>query len=166
MLKKILYMLGVVLLLTFSNAQAAMLNAAFVAIVKAGAERGDAFYQCVLAECHDFADCEGIPHDYSKARIWYEKAATQGSAEAQFNLGNMYRNGQGVRQDYVKSRKLWEKAAAQGYASAQYNLGVMYAKGQGVRQNKRTAKEWFGKACDNGEQKGCDNYRILNEAGL
>lgn len=27
------------------------------------------------------------------------------------------------------------------------------------------AKEWFGKACDDGDQKGCDNYRQLNEQG-
>ncbi len=130
MLKKILYMLGVVLLLTFSNAQAAEINAAVVARIKAAAKRGDARGQCALAECYSGFDCEGIPHDYVRARQWYEKAAAQGDAEAQ------------------------------------YNLGVMYDEGQGVRQNKRTAKEWFGKACDNGHQTGCDEYRKLNEAGF
>ena len=42
----------------------------------------------------------------------------------------------------------------------------MYVKGKGVRQDGRTAKEWFGKACDNGEQNGCDAYRELNEKGF
>lgn len=55
--------------------------------------------------------------------------------------------------------------AAAGDAKAQFFLGVMYANGRGVRQNKITAKEWYGKACDNGNQKGCDAYRELNEAG-
>jgi len=41
----------------------------------------------------------------------------------------------------------------------------MYNNGQGVRVNKATAKEWFGKACDNGEQKGCDRYRELSLQG-
>ena len=38
-------------------------------------------------------------------------------------------------------------------------------KGEGVRQNKTTAKWYFGKACDYGDQDGCDKYRILNEQG-
>jgi len=38
----------------------------------------------------------------------------------------------------------------------------MYYKGKGVRKNMDIAKELFGKACDNGDQDGCDNYRILN----
>ena len=166
MLKKMLYMLSVTLLFAFSNAQAAEYDAAVVKGWKARAERGDASAQCLLAMCYDLSNCEGIPHDYVKARKWYEKAAAQGDADAQFNLGVMYRQGKGVRQDYVKARKWYEKAAAQGDADAQNNLGALYHNGQGVRQNKRTAKEWFGKACDNGAQMGCDNYRKLNEMGF
>ena len=41
--------------------------------------------------------------------------------------------------------------------------GVMYESGQGLRQNHGTAKEYFGKACDLGDQKGCDFYKKLNE---
>ena len=46
-----------------------------------------------------------------------------------------------------------------------FNLGVLYTKGLGVRQNFQTAKEYYGKACDSGEQEGCDEYRKLNEKG-
>lgn len=45
----------------------------------------------------------GIPKDYALARQWYEKAATQGFAEAQFNLGTLYVNAQGVPEDYVRA---------------------------------------------------------------
>ena len=55
-----------------------------------------------------------------------------------------------------------QRSAIQGDSDAQYNLGVMYYEGEGVRQNIATAKEFFGKACDNGFQQGCDNYRKLN----
>jgi TPR repeat protein len=41
----------------------------------------------------------------------------------------------------------------------------MYYNGRGVRQNKSLAKEYFGKACYNGFQNACKNYRILNEQG-
>ena len=55
-----------------------------------------------------------------------------------------------------------QRLANQGDAEAQYNLGVRYENGEGVRQNMITAKEWYGKSCDNGVQRGCDNYRKLN----
>ena len=55
--------------------------------------------------------------------------------------------------------------AEQGVAKAQFNLGVMYYNGYGVRRNFHLSKEWFGKACDSGWQKGCDQYRYLNQAG-
>ena len=45
------------------------------------------------------------------------------------------------------------------------NLGISFEYGQGVRQNRTTAKEYYGKACDLGNQEGCDNYRKLNEQG-
>jgi TPR repeat protein len=38
----------------------------------------------------------------------------------------------------------------------------MYQDGVGVRQNNTEAKEWFGKACDNGNQIGCDLYQVHN----
>ena len=67
------------------------------------------------------------------------------------------------QRDYQTAFKLLLPLAEQGYASAQFNLGVMYASGQGVKQVDEHAKEWLGKACDNGEQEGCDTYRELNQ---
>ncbi len=42
-----------------------------------------------------------------------------------------------------------------------FNLGWMYANGHGVRQDLTLAQEWLGKACQNGDQNGCDNYQRL-----
>ena len=42
----------------------------------------------------------GVEKDYQKAKEWYEKAAAQGNARAQTNLGDMYYNGEGVSQNY------------------------------------------------------------------
>lgn len=53
------------------------------------------------------------------------------------------------------------QAAEQGNAKAQLYLGWMYDNGQGVRQDLALAQEWFGKACQNGNQNGCDNYQRL-----
>ncbi|MBF1271437.1 MAG: sel1 repeat family protein, partial [Neisseria sp.] len=70
------------------------------------------------------------------------QVAKQGNAQAQFNLGLMYANGQGVRQDDAQAVQWFRKAAEQGVAEAQYNLGVMYANGQGVRQDDAQAVQW------------------------
>ena len=36
---------------------------------------------------------KGVPQDYAKAGHWYTKAAKQGIATAQYNLGAMYAKG-------------------------------------------------------------------------
>ena len=89
------------------------------------------------------------------------RAAKQGDAQAQYNLGLMYADGRGVRRDDAEAVKWYRQAAAQGNAEAQYNLGFMYANGQGVRQDLALAQEWYGKACQNGYQDGCHNYQLL-----
>ena len=91
-----------------------------------------------------------------------QKAANQGVAVAQSNLGVLYYEGKSVRQDYAKAKELLQKAANQGVADAQFNLGVMYGQGKGVRRDYAKAKELVGKSCDNGLKKGCDAYRVLN----
>ena len=56
------------------------------------------------------------PSDVASKRAieCYKLAVDQGHADAQFNLGVMYVNGDGIEQSYSKARELWTKAAAQG----------------------------------------------------
>ena len=89
--------------------------------------------------------------------------AKSGDVTGQFNLGLLYYYGDSdVGLDYRKAREWFLKSAKQGDVDAQIYLGLMYEEGKGVRQSKSQSKEWFGKACDNGEQKGCDAYSRLN----
>ncbi|MCP4696956.1 MAG: sel1 repeat family protein, partial [Gammaproteobacteria bacterium] len=62
----------------------------------------------------------------------YRLAAEQGNADAQKNLGAMYKHGQGATQDYKEAVKWYRMAAEQGNVYAQDNLGDMYYLGQGV----------------------------------
>ena len=78
------------------------------------------------------------------------KAAEQGDAVAQSNLGYAYANEQGVPQDYAQAVAWFRKAADQGNANAQSNLGLAYAKGQGVPQDYAQAVAWWRKAADQG----------------
>ena len=55
---------------------------------------------------------DGVVQDPVAARNWYLKAAAQGVAGAQYNLGVLYHDGDyGVVQDYVAARKWYLKAA-------------------------------------------------------
>jgi TPR repeat protein len=56
--------------------------------------------------------------DFKAAAAWYAKAAAQGHAGAQFNLGILYEGGAGVAQDFKTSAAWYAKAAAQGDSEA------------------------------------------------
>jgi TPR repeat protein len=70
--------------------------------------------------------------------------------EAQYNLGNMYDEGQGVQQDFKQAAAWYRKGAAQGFAEARYNLGLMYEQGKGVQQDYKQATTWCRKAAEQG----------------
>ena len=76
------------------------------------------------------------------------KAATQGDADAQYNLGFMYDEGRGMPKDDKKAVEWYRKAAKQGNADAQIHLGFMYMNGYGVPQDDKKAVEWYRKAAD------------------
>jgi hypothetical protein len=67
---------------------------------------------------------------------WYRKAADQGHAKAQSDLGYMYSNGEGVPEDDAEAVKWVRKAADQGLAKAQHSLGAMYSDGEGVLKDE------------------------------
>lgn len=67
---------------------------------------------------------EGVPQDYEIAFIWYRRAADQGHARAQNNVGYMYAVGRWVPQDKAEAVRWYRKAAEQGEIVAQANLGV------------------------------------------
>jgi len=72
--------------------------------------------------------------DFTTALKFWQPLAEQGDTDAQYNLGQMYRQGQGVQQDNKTAVKWYTLAAEQGIANAQVNLGVMYRRGEGVPQ--------------------------------
>lgn len=58
--------------------------------IYAAAVEGDAVAQIQLGNVHE--EGLGVPQDYGKAIEWYQKAAKQGNAIAQYNLGVIYYN--------------------------------------------------------------------------
>ncbi|MDC0588606.1 sel1 repeat family protein, partial [Porticoccaceae bacterium] len=92
---------------------------------------------------------------------WYRKAADQGDASAQFNLGIMYANGEGVPENDSEAVKWYRKAADQGDTSAQSNLGYMYARGKGVPENSIRAYLWWSMAKTQGRDDAANNIDKL-----
>ena len=99
--------------------------------------------------------------DYATAIQEWTPLAEAGNAVTQFNLGNMYDNGQGVPQGYAEAVRWYRLAADQGYAPAQTNLCVMYTKGQGVLQDHVMAHMWYNIGAANGNELGGTNRDII-----
>lgn len=84
--------------------------------------------------------------DYDTAWFRFRLLADKGEARAQFNIGQLYREGKGVPADPFQAAQWYEKAAKQGHALAQYNLGFQYETGLGIAQDLLTARSWYAAA--------------------
>ena len=102
--------------------------------------------------------------DYATALQEWTPLVEAGDADAQYNLGIMYRDGQGVPQDYKEAVKWFRLAAEQGNTNAQTNLVSKYRKGDGVPQDNTMAHMWYNIASANGNEKA-GGYRD-ERAGL
>ena len=69
----------------------------------------------------------GVPQRYKEASAWFRKAAKQGYAKGQCNLGAMYAQGHGVAKSSKETAVLLRKAAEQVFIKAQCSLGALYA---------------------------------------
>ncbi|KAG2392842.1 hypothetical protein C9374_009419 [Naegleria lovaniensis] len=92
-----------------------------------------------------------IPADLPKCCEYFLKAANQGHALAQHELGIMYSFGAGVPKDDSKTLEWFEKAANAGYANSQYMLGLIYENGRhGVQPDVMKAFQWYQQAAFQG----------------
>jgi TPR repeat protein len=103
--------------------------------------------------------------DYEAAIKEIRPLAEQGRADAQFNLGVMYANGQGESQDHAEAVRWYRLAAEQGFVLAQYNLGLMYAHGQGVPQDYGEALRWYRLAAEQGDADAQLNLGVMYVKG-
>jgi TPR repeat protein len=81
------------------------------AVFQAGAAHGDATSMTILATFYRDGYADVVGQDYAQARVWFQKAADKGDANAMSGLGGLYINGYGVAKDSAKAREWYEKAA-------------------------------------------------------
>ncbi|MDQ9009206.1 tetratricopeptide repeat protein [Acinetobacter gerneri] len=92
----------------------------------------------------------GLEQDFKQSFEWNYKAALQGDAEAQTELGKDFENGFGIQQDEQKAMYWYTKASDQNYGRAQLYIGMLYAYGKGVERDTDKAIAWYYKAAENG----------------
>lgn len=72
---------------------------------------------------------------YKDAAGWFEKAANQGHAKAQFFLGYLTLNGLGISRDAAAAKAHLSAAARHSIPDALFLLGMMHASGNGAPKN-------------------------------
>jgi uncharacterized protein len=84
------------------------------------------------------------PSDNAAAANWYRKAAEQGDARAQNNLGIMYNKGDGVPQDRVTAYMWLNLAATSGFDEALRNRDIIAKRmtPAQIGEAQKLAREW------------------------
>ncbi|MFZ0797721.1 MAG: GAF domain-containing protein [Terriglobales bacterium] len=81
-----------------------------------------------------------------------QKLADQGDADAQWQMGVRYHNGEDVAQDDARAMQWFLRAAEQGHVTAQATLSAYYWAGRGVPQDLSKAYFWSAIALTQGDE--------------
>ena len=87
----------------------------------------------------------------------------RGHADAEYNLGLCFFEGEGVKKDMVEAAKWFRKAAEQGHVGAQYYLAECYHSGDGVEKDMAEAVKWYRKAAEQGFKEAKDKLDNLEK---
>lgn len=92
-----------------------------------------------------------IPKDFSRALVFFERAADQDHIYATINLGAMYLHGVGVPRNPSRAMELMHNSAAIPFAAPpQYSLGLIYSEGLGIARDRPEGYKWLRLAISNG----------------
>ena len=116
------------------------------------AQAGDAAAQLDLGL--RYVTGKGIAPDERAALRWIGKAAAQGHAAAQFELGSYYTLE--PHRDFGRAAALLRQSALQGFAPAQTSLALLYLTGAGVPEDRVEACAWLLLAAEQGERDARD----------
>lgn len=120
-------------------------------------------------------DCEAITQlgrnalqsgDSIGAYQWFMKAAEEGYAIAEYNIGVCYYEGLGVKPNPTEAFNWTMKAAKQGFAPAQNTIGLHFCSGEGVEENLAEAFKWCMKAAKQGDAHGQFNVGRFYGKGI
>ena len=98
---------------------------------------------------------------------WYQRAAEQGLADAQYAMAQFLANGYAdTPADPEKAREWLQKAARQSYDTAQLDLGTWLVLGRGGPKNERAGFSWLLRAAVSGNVAAQNRVAKLYVAGI
>ena len=95
----------------------------------------------------------------AQAIEWFRKAAAQGYAPAEFQMGQLYDFGFGVAQSDAQALAWYRKAAEHGSVAGQRSVADFYRKGRAVPSDLAEAARWYRRAAEG------DDIRAQAELG-
>lgn len=85
---------------------------------------------------------EGVPQNFEKAKVWFERGLTTGDPLAQYGLGLISLHGYAGKKNVKRAMDLFKASAEQDFASAQVEMGKLYLD-QGGPEDLRHANNYF-----------------------
>lgn len=101
--------------------------------------------------------------NHGEAYWHWRNLADAGMAEAQFQLGWLYANGNGLRVNPVTAIQWWEKAAASGHREAEFAIAMAYLNGEPrlLKPDFTKSMQWLISAADHGSDDAKELARRL-----
>ena len=120
--------------------------------------------KCNCPMCRSKPAKPGSKEDLKRLLKWSKRNRTW----AQYNLGNMYQDGDGVKQNSKRAVELYTLAADQGDAHSQLNLGYMYKIGDGVTKDIKRAYKLYTLSAEQGHPTAQNNlgFAYYNGTGV
>ena len=99
------------------------------------------------------ADPAAEQERFRTALEWLTEAAEAGLVHAQYELGQIYRDGRGVEKDALLAAAWLTRAAEQGSDAASYALGaLLLTGGEGLAKDILSALNWLRRSAEDGNQ--------------
>jgi TPR repeat protein len=136
-----------------------------VELLRPIAEAGDPEAQNAIGELLTEGK-PGVTVDVVEAAALFRKAAIQGFAAGQVNLGLMLEHGQGVIRDEAEAARWYRRAALEGFAEGQHNLARVYAAGKGLPLDIGQAVFWYAKAVNQNFAPSQLAYGLMHRDGI
>ena len=104
------------------------------------------------------------PTDDASEHTMIQKRVDKGDAEAIYQLGEQYFNGElGLAKDVPRAVELWTEAAELGSLDAHYHIGLAYYNGDGVEEDKPRSTEHWQQAAMKGDARSRHNLGFVED---
>ena len=107
-----------------------------------------------------------VPEDYEVAFKYAKEASDAGWLEADFLLGQIYRDGTGVERSIPAAEEMFIRAAERGHPRAMTLLADMYMDGKYLKRDQEQAFIWYEKAAMTGNLKSQYQVAMMLNDGI